>query len=53
MQVRMDGSDGSATDLRMGVPQSTGAFLRTTTKSDGSLLLEGALQGYLEVLQKL
>ncbi len=38
----MDGSDGSATDLRMSLPQSTGAFLRMTTKSDGSLLLEGA-----------
>ncbi|BDA47562.1 hypothetical protein COCOBI_10-4100 [Coccomyxa sp. Obi] len=47
-EVRMDGSDGSATDLRMSVPQSTSAFLRITTKSDGSLLLEGASEEVLK-----
>ncbi len=44
----MDGSDGSATDLRMGVPESTGAFVRTTAKADGSVLLEGALLHFPE-----
>lgn len=42
-QVRMDGSDRSATDLRMSLPESTGAFVRTTAKPDGTVLLEGTL----------
>ncbi|EIE23647.1 hypothetical protein COCSUDRAFT_66025 [Coccomyxa subellipsoidea C-169] len=47
-EVRMDGSDGSATDLRMSVPESTGAFVRTTAKVDGSVLLEGASEEVLK-----
>jgi hypothetical protein len=36
----MDGSDGS-TDLRMSIPDSTAVFIRSTTKPDGSVLLQG------------
>lgn len=39
-QVRMDGSNGGL-DMRMSVPESLGAFHRTTGKPDGSLLLLG------------
>jgi hypothetical protein len=38
--VRMDGSDGR-TDLRMSIPSCSACFVRTTAKSDGSLLLLG------------
>ncbi len=44
-QVCMDGSDGS-TDLRMSVPDSTGVFVRTTSRPDGSLLLLGESLGW-------
>ena len=37
----MDGSDGRV-DLRMRTPGDTGAFVRTTAKADGSMLLMGA-----------
>ncbi|KAK9820202.1 hypothetical protein WJX72_007430 [[Myrmecia] bisecta] len=40
-QVRMDGSQ-SRTDLRMSIPESTGAFFRSTSKPDGSILCLGA-----------
>lgn len=43
VQARMDGSDESGTDLRMSVPDSTGAFMRTTARPDGTVLLMGAL----------
>ena len=36
----MDGSDGGL-DMRMRVPESLGAFYRSTSKPDGSLLLLG------------
>lgn len=39
-QVRMDRSDGR-TDLRMSIPETSGCFVRTTAKRDGSLLLIG------------
>ncbi len=48
IQVRMDGSDGS-TDLRMSIPDSSGCFVRTTAKRDGSLLLIGELHRRLWV----
>ena len=38
----MDGSDGR-TDLRMSIPATSGCFVRTTAKRDGSLLLIGEL----------
>ncbi|KAK9905768.1 hypothetical protein WJX75_005992 [Coccomyxa subellipsoidea] len=47
-EVRMDGSDGSATDLRMSLPESTGAFVRTTARPDGTVLLEGASEAVLK-----
>ena len=37
----MDGSDG-LTDLRMRMPEDTGAFVRSSPKADGSMLLLGA-----------
>ena len=48
-QVRMDGSDG-CTDLRMSIPDSSGCFVRTTAKRDGSLLLIGELHHCLRVI---
>ena len=39
----MDGSHGCGTDLRMAMPASTGAFFRSSSKPDGTLLLMGAL----------
>lgn len=42
----MDGSDGGM-DMRMSIPSSTGAFLRHTSKADGSALYLGVLQPLL------
>ena len=36
----MDGSDGK-TDLRMRMPECTGAFFRSGVKADGTVLLLG------------
>ena len=43
LQVRMDGSHGCGTDLRMAMPASTGAFFRSSSKQDGTMLLMGVL----------
>lgn len=48
VQVRMDGSHGCGTDLRMSMPASTGAFFRSSSKPDGTLLLMGAHLPYIE-----
>ena len=47
LQVRMDGSHGCGTDLRMAMPASTGAFFRSSSKQDGTMLLMGALRALL------
>ncbi len=47
-QVRMDGSHGCGTDLRMSMPASTGAFFRSSSKSDGTLLLMGMHLPYID-----
>ena len=39
----MDGSHGCGTDLRMAMPDSTGAFFRSSSKQDGTMLLMGVL----------
>ena len=44
VQVRMDGSHGCGTDLRMAMPASTGAFFRASSKQDGTMLLMGGLR---------
>lgn len=40
----MDGSHGCGTDLRMAMPASTGAFFRSSSKQDGTMLLMGGLR---------
>ena len=42
VQVRMDGTNGKA-DLRMSVPENVGAFYRSSTKPDGTVLCLGRL----------
>ena len=39
-QVRMDGTNGKA-DLRMSMPENVGAFYRSSTKPDGTVLCLG------------